>query len=281
MLPDRNTLWLVGAIVLGAALLGLASRLAPPPVVNCQPPPPGKDKGSPDELTPPPKEKPPGPKPNTPKALIRIQFGSAGCTGTFVAHAVTKDGEITVRRPDGKMWVLTAAHCIKGVGQHGTGRLLDGRTCGLVVASLDRTSDVAWLVTEDNGQEYPFAILAQSSAPAGTKVWHAGYGIHVPGNREEGYVEAGPDRNGQCRYHLSVSNGDSGGGICVNEKNEVLSPVCCTSRLAAPGSVWGASPESCWRLRPTAMVLDDWTPLAIPLRPAPVDVPSPMPRERP
>jgi hypothetical protein len=162
-------------------------------------------------------------------------------------------------------------------------RLLDGRTTGIVVAAVDRTSDACWCYTETNSEVYPFANLAERSPQPGSKVWHAGYGVHIPGNREDGHVEALPDQNGQCRFHLSVSSGDSGGGICLNDSGEVISPVCCTTRLSGPGSVWGASPEAARRLKPTTMVLDDWTPVEMPIRPAPasVEIPQPMPKERP
>lgn len=247
------------AAVLGGALVFLAVRgcapvpPAPPPPVPKQP-----------EPKPPEPPKPDVPKPDTPQAIARIQFGNAGCTTTIIGP----------RREDGRYWCLTAAHCVKSVGQRGTMRLLDGRTTGVQVVALDRTSDACWLVTDTNSEVFPFAYLAERSAQPGEAVWHAGYGVDRPGNREDGVVEALPDQNGQCRYRLSVSSGDSGGGICLNDKGEVLSPVCCTSRLSGVGSVWGASPESCRRLRPTVMVLDDWTPVEMPVRPEPAPAPA-------
>jgi hypothetical protein len=93
-------------------------------------------------------------------------------------------------------------------------------------------------------------------------------------------VQAGPDVNGQLRFGLNVSSGDSGGGICLNEANEVVSCVCCTTKIAAPAQVWGACPEAIHRLKPTVMALDDWTPVPIPTRPEVHDVPDPMPMNR-
>jgi S1-C subfamily serine protease len=40
--------------------------------------------------------------------------------------------------------VLTAAHCVTGVGQKGTISLKDGRTLGLRVVAHHEAPDVAW-----------------------------------------------------------------------------------------------------------------------------------------
>lgn len=206
-------------------------------------------------------EKPPiGPspeaKPDTPRALAKIQFGNAGCTATVIGP----------RRDDGRYWVLTASHCVERIGQHGSMRLLDGRTTGLTVMAFDRRADCCWCVTETNSQVYPFANLAEAAPPVGSRVWHAGYGVDRPGNREDGTVEAMPDANGQIRFRLNVSSGDSGGGICTNDAGEVVSCVCCTTERGALGSVWGAGPDAIRRARPTAMVLEDWRPIDVPIR---------------
>lgn len=262
------------AAILAAVLMALVLRFGFPERPHQCPPAPEAPKPPSPPSPPLDPLKPPAPKPDAPRAIARIQFGNSGCTATIIGP----------RREDGRWWVLTAAHCIKSVGQHGSMRLLDGRTTGIVVAALDRTSDCCWCYTEANSETFPFAHLAERSPPVGSKVWHAGYGVHVPGNREDGAVEALPDSNGQVRFRLSVSPGDSGGGICLNESGEVVSPVCCTTNLGAPGSVWGASPESARRLKPTTMVLDDWTPVEMPLRPAAdakLEIPKVMPKVKP
>jgi hypothetical protein len=222
---------------------------APPAPIIIQPAP--QSPPMPD----PPLAKPEG-KADAPAALVRIQFGSAGCTATVIGP----------RREDGRWNVMTAAHCVKRVGDRGSARFKDGRVCGIQVTSLNTTSDVAWCVTETNSEVYPFANLAHASPAVGEKVWHAGYGVDAPGNREDGIVEAGPDSSGQLRFRLSVSSGDSGGGICLNEKNEVLSPVCCTTAKGRVAQVWGCSPEAAARARPTSMAMDGWEPLEIPER---------------
>jgi hypothetical protein len=257
--PKLNSL-LLGVIALAGAALGAflpgLFRPAPTPV-----PPPATAPAPPTEPRPEPK---PEPKPDTLNAIGRIQFGQSGCTATVIGP----------RRSDGKWNVLTAAHCVTRVGEAGVMRFRDGRTTGIVVAAFDRTSDACWCVTADAG-EYPFAWLADTTPPIGKKVWHAGYGVDVPANREDGEVKAGPNGSGQSQFWLSVSPGDSGGGICLDESGRVISPTCCTTRLAAPGDVWGASPESCRRLLAQVtlfQVFDDWKPAAMP--PPPMKMPE-------
>lgn len=224
------------------------------------PPPPPIDIPAPVVVLPPSPKPPIGPEneasPQPAAAIVRLSFTGVGCSGTVIGP----------RRADGRWWVMTAAHCCKSVGQHGTIRFLDGRYVGVTVASIDAKPDVAWLVTDPGAEVYPFALLARSSPAVGTKIWHAGYGVDRPGNREEGEVLAGPDTNGQLRFRLSVSSGDSGGGILMNENGEVLSAVCCTSSRGQLADVWGVSPEAAARAKPTAMVLDNWAPSEIPIR---------------
>jgi hypothetical protein len=240
------------------ALAFLAARYGipvPPPVI-----PPGAIPAPIINLPPPefplPEKQKPGAVPNPAAAICRLSFTGVGCTATVIGP----------RRPDGRWWVMTASHCTKAVGQHGTIRFLDGRVTGVVVASRNPTPDVAWLVTEANSEDFPFALLAVSSPPVGTAIWHAGYGVDTPGNREVGEITALPDSNGQLRFTLSVSSGDSGGAIVSNERGEVVSCVCCTSARGKKAATWGTSPEAALRARPTEMVMDDWQPIEVPLR---------------
>lgn len=202
---------------------------------------------------------PPNPdnaKPDPAKALGKIRFGNAGCTATVVGP----------RRPDGKWDVLTAAHCVTGEGQRGTLTLKDGRTLGIKVVAHHKTPDVAWCVTDDVIADMPFAKLAEKNPDVGTAVWHMGYGIDKPGNREEGSITAAENGDGQLRMALSVSSGDSGGGIFRVDTNELVSVVCCTSGMAQKVSMWGGSTESAKRTRPKTVDNDEtWTPLPIPI----------------
>jgi len=209
--------------------------------------------------TPDPKPTPPNPdttKPNPTQALGKIRFGNAGCTATVVGP----------RRSDGKWDVLTASHCVSGVGQKGTLTLKDGRTFGIKVITHDKTPDIAWCVTDDAVADLPFALLAEKNPEVGTAVWHMGYGIDKPGNREEGSITADENGDGQLRMTLSVSSGDSGGGIFRVDTSELVAVVCCTSGMAQKVSMWGGSTESARKARPKPTSIDEtWTPVPIPL----------------
>lgn len=194
-----------------------------------------------------------------PNALGRIRFGNAGCTATVIGP----------RRPDGRWDVLTAAHCISGIGARGTMVMKDGRNIAVRAVTHDRTPDVCWLVTEQSVEDMPYALLAEDNPGVGVKVWHAGYGVDKPGNREDGEVSASENGQGQIRFTLSVSSGDSGGGILRVDDNRVVSTVCCTSGMARKVSMWGGSTAVIRRTRPPATTDtgEEWEPITIPFKP--------------
>lgn len=255
------------AAVLAALLAALGVRYMPPPTPAAPAPPPATAPANPPDTKP----TPPPPKPEVEKAIARIQFpapgGTAGCTATVIGP----------RRDDGKWWVLTAAHCVQAVGDRGTMRLLDGRTLGVQVQSVDRRADACWLATDSSTEALPFALLAEGDPPPGTRVWHAGYGVDRPGSREDGEVVATSNADGQIQFRLNVSSGDSGGGICVDATGRVVSTVCCTTAKGQLADVWGAGPAAIRRAKPTAMVMDDWSPVPIPIRPTPKAMPPKEP----
>lgn len=217
----------------------------------------------PDAPKPDPKQpdppKPDSPKPDPLAALGRIQFGGAGCTATIIYP----------RRPDGKWDVLTAAHCVRAVGQRGTMALKDGRKLNVTVTALHPDPDCAWLVTDETFADLPYALIAQENPAVGAKLWHAGYGVDVPGNREDGEVIAGQDANGQIQMAISVSSGDSGGGMFRADTGELISVVCCTTSKGTRARVWGCSPTVAAAKRPKATAEEKpekWIPTAIPER---------------
>lgn len=224
---------------------------SPVPPITVPPNPPKKD-GEP---------MPPGPgggKLNPLAALGRIQFGSAGCTATIIGP----------RRADGKWDILTAAHCISsGVGARGTYNVRDGsRKLAVRCVVHQPGMDIAWLVTEESVDDLPFANLAKDDPAVGVKVWHAGYGVDRPMNREDGEVSGGTERDGKMKFDLNVSSGDSGGGILRADTNEVVSTVCCTAMRGQKTSMWGGSLSNCRRLRPSATSGDEWSPQEMPIR---------------
>ena len=223
-------------------------------IESCTPVPPEPPKPDPK-----PDPKPPeGGKLDPVGALGRIRFGNAGCTATVIGP----------RRPDGRWDVLTAAHCVSGVGARGTLSLKDGRSFGLRVVAHHTTPDVAWCVTDDEVADIPYAMIAAKNPEPGTPIWHMGYGVDKPGNREDGVVSERENAPGQLRMTLSVSSGDSGGGIFRADTNELVSVVCCTSGMAKKVSMWGCSAEVARRTRPRPA--DDaeeaWVPVPIPIK---------------
>jgi S1-C subfamily serine protease len=246
---DRWITWIL------AAIAAIAAAIAAGRPITIPPPPLGQ--------TPPPQAPPPAPEPPQPNplaAIVRISRSGVGCSATIIGP----------RRSDGRYWVLSAAHCSQGLRERWTATTRDGRSFGLTVVALDRRSDVAWMLTDNPGETFslPFAILAEQAAPAGTAVWHAGFGIDRPGNREDGVVVSPrPDERGQIEYRLNVSSGDSGGAIIRADTGHVLGPVCCTTAPGQLARVWAAAPEVCRSLQSANTSLDDWEPLTLPLHP--------------
>jgi len=146
--------------------------------------------------------------------------------------------------------------------------LKDGRSLGLRVVAHHRTPDVAWCVTDEEIADLPYALIAAKNPEPGTPIWHMGYGVDRPGNREDGVIAEGENAQGQLRMILSVSSGDSGGGIFRADTNELVSVVCCTSGMGRRVSMWGCSAEVAQKTRPKATDDEEgWVPVPIPLRP--------------
>ena len=245
---DRARQWITLAAALIAAIAVTIRGGSPgnsPPMT--QPPstiptlPPGKPAPAADPLA----------------AIGQIQFGSAGCSATIVGP----------RREDGRWDILTAAHCLKGQPESGRLKLRDGRVITVRAASQDARSDAAWLVTVDPHDSLPFALLADKLPEPGERVWHAGFGIDNPGIREDGEVVNGQNSDGQTQFILSVSSGDSGGGIALDRTGRILSSVCCTEARGRKANCWGCSVESARRIRPKQLTDDfNWSPIALPIK---------------
>lgn len=221
-------------------------------VVGDQPPPPKVD--------PPKPQAPPSAsgKLDPPKALAKMSFPPYGCTATVIGP----------RRADGKWDILSAAHCVAHVtvGSKGTMALLDGRKFNITVGFVDARCDVSWLTTDDVSiSDMPYANLSPDNPPVGTAIWHAGYGVDKPGNREDGSITGTENGDGQLNMNLSVSSGDSGGGIFRSDTNEVVSCVCCTTAKGRRASVWGCSVNKARACRPKSAQMFEWSPMAIPL----------------
>lgn len=241
----RKILTLVGA--LAAALLGALNQFKPTAPLGT--PQPDKEKS--------PSNPPPEPKPDTLAAIGKIQFGNAGCSATIIGP----------RRSDGKYDVLTAAHCVSGQPGSGLMQLRSGKQFGVSVVTSERSSDVCWLVTDGLHGELPFALIADSLPAANDPVWHAGFGVNVPGNRVDGIVVNPENSQGQTQFYMEVSSGDSGGGVALDKSGRILSSVCCTEIRGQRANCWGCSVNSIRKTRPKNVSTSfDWTPIDLPLK---------------
>ena len=189
------------------------------------------------------------------EAIGKIQIGTFGCSATVMMP----------RLPSGEYDVSSAAHCVPQGFKNGIMRLDNGKQFGIVLLAIDRESDCAWFRTVGDVGELPACHLADSLPAVGDPVWHQGYGEHQPRNREDGIVVAPSTGKGQSQYRISVSSGDSGGGIICDKTGKLLSTVCCTTHRNVKGDVWGCNVESLKRLRPKTNVNAlEWSPIDIP-----------------
>lgn len=193
----------------------------------------------------PPGTVPPAPKPTPLLALCRFRIGRIGCTATIIGP----------RRTDGRWDVLCASHCLGVSATRGSISLKDGRTLNVTVTAREKSSDLAWLVTDDKVESLPFALLADKAPPVGAAIWHAGYGVDRPGNVEKGTVAGPIDGQNQLPMVLSMSSGDSGGGIFLESTGELVAAVCCTSGMARKARMYGGSSVRAIALRPKPAML--------------------------
>lgn len=199
------------------------------------------------------------------EAIGKISFGNSGCTATVIGPVWSDDERIDI---------LTAAHCVK-VGAVGKMKLRDGREFAVRCVSRDPGSDAAWLQAEKPAGSVPHLLLAEALPANGSPIYHAGFGVHIPGNREIGSFKGYDAKREQCIFALNVSPGDSGGGICLDADNRVLSPVCCTTSLARFGTVWGASPAAAAKCRPGPAAEVDAAERFYPVLPLPPELRGP------
>lgn len=203
--------------------------------------------------------------PAPPKSAAQPQdaIGKVAMQGGYCSATV-----VNGQNPDGTYTLVCASHCFKRVGEECSFTLRDGRNAKATCIALDRKPDVSILRTAPVNSQWPFIRVAQRTPDTGSRVLQAGFGIDKPGNTEYGTVLNGPNSDGQVEYHLSVSPGDSGGGICLDSAGQLLSPVCCTTDLGAPGSVWGGSPEQVNRMLANPTAFMDMPPIHMPEPPA-------------
>lgn len=241
MLMDRLKTFGLALLAALSALLGIRQF---PPTTPPTPP------------TAPAPEAPQTPAPTTDplQAIGKLVMAGGHCSGTV----------ITPPDDQGQQLILSAAHCVKSVGESCQYFTRAGQMLNCRVKSIARTPDICILETDPLRAPLPYLLLAESSPPVGAAVMHAGFGVHIPGNVEKGRVLQSDTGNGQVMYELSVSPGDSGGGICLDGRGRVISPVCCTTRIAAVGQVFGGRPEEVRRMMLQPALYLDTEPVKMP-----------------
>lgn len=243
---------LSAALAVAGAYFGLPVPHIPP--VEPQQPPAQVQPQAPAPVRPP---AVPVPTADPMAARVKLSTSKGGCTGVVIGPV----------RSDGRYLVASAAHCVTRVGESASGTLPSGESLALVVQSIDRRADCSWMLTGPAAHPLPFAELAAAPAAVGRRVWVAGYGTHAPGVQRWGTVAAVANRDGQCRYRIAVSPGDSGGPIVDDVTGEVLGVVCCTSAFGTDADVYAAGPAALGAAKPKSTVLDlDWVPVIMPNR---------------
>lgn len=247
-MSDRARAWVTWVLIVVSAIVIGVIRATPIVI----PPPPISEPAPPTTRPP----EPPGTQPDPLNAIVRISRPGVGCSATIIGP----------RRADGRYWVLSACHCTDRAGERWSARFRDGRTTGLVVVARSERPDFSWMLTDVDTQIFPYALLRDTDPTPGEKVWHAGFGVDKPGNREDGVVTRAMNADGQIGYRISVSSGDSGGGIMLDSEGKVMSPVCCTTAPGRNADVWGSSPVVAKRGQTVNVDVEEWTPLPIPTR---------------
>jgi S1-C subfamily serine protease len=242
----------------------------------------GVEGEAPPAQPPAPGQPPPGaPKADPVNATVKIRMGNSGCTATVIYP----------RRADGRWDILCAAHCVTR-SNTGTIQLKDGRTLKVTVQAKEVKSDICWLATDDVIETLPYAVLARSTPAVGTRIWHMGYGVDRPGNRETGTVTGTADRNHMLWMKISVSSGDSGSAQFREDTGEVVATLYGTSTSRGVTSTIGGGCVRAWELRPKSSAApergkpdeDEAKPVPLPCivvperkKPAPVTTRRPAP----
>jgi len=199
-----------------------------------EPKPDPKPKPEPDpkpKPTPPPEPTPKEKRENAINSVVKIRTQYSLCSATIVFQF---ESQVTL---------FTAAHCVSRQGQVFDVETRSGVKFQATVAAFDRKSDLAVLLAKYSGK-LPYTPIARGYK-LGEKVFHCGFGRHIPGNVEEGELISIGDY--QNAYSLSVSPGDSGGGI-FNADGEWMGAVCCTTNLDRVGTVWAGNVYALKRL---------------------------------
>lgn len=192
---------------------------------------------------------PPVPQP-MPPAVPADPAGRKSVVKFYISNVMCSSTPILPVRADGRWDILTAAHC----WQHGAADphvlAADGTKYAVDLVVKDDAGDVAWCRTRAAAPKLVGSPLATAAPDPGRVVYHCGYGQDKPGNVEAGTVLGIRTASGQTAFRLSVSHGDSGGGIFDAASGEVVACVSSSTGIAQYTTMFGGSCVAAGRIRP-------------------------------
>lgn len=189
------------------------------------------------------------------RSTYRISHGRSGCSATCV-------GRDSV---DGSYILYTAAHCVDRIGDIVTVHVDSNTRIRSTVIGLDKVSDACVIRTQPTRIRLYSSRVYSGKASNGVRVWHIGYGIDKPGNREEGSIIGYDSDRRQYMSDISVSSGDSGSGVHTVDGDYVVGTVCCT--VSVGGRRWTQFTDVQEHVRLFTSVddmLDVWQPIQLP-----------------
>lgn len=182
-----------------------------------QPPPPQFHPAPPTTPSPPPPE-------NETHARTR-----AATVAVLQAHASGTGTNIDDPDDPNRDYVVTANHVVDRTNEPVTITDAEGRKSRGRVIARDKDADLALIQVEPPRPNRTVATIAAAPKPIGTAIYHHAHGMHRPQNLETGTVRTTYRTDGQDTFTLSVSAGDSGGGIFDAETGELVAVIAATT----------------------------------------------------
>lgn len=192
---------------------------------------------------------------NPSKSTYRISHGNSGCSATVIDR----------HRDTGAYILVTAAHCVSGERSRVSVHVPSMGTITGYVVAYDRQRDAAVIETTPTDYTLYASRVSTTRRPLGRRVWHIGYGVDRPGNREAGTIIGYDDTSSQYMSDVSVSSGDSGSGVHDADDDTVCGTVCCV--VSSGGRRWTQFTDISVHMRiysDMVYSVDRWNPVDIP-----------------